>query len=130
MLLSNQQQITEQAKFTYSPLGKDLEKQTKAIENQGKKQIDALADLKPKEIKPKETKANEYSDYFLNGLPKIQESYEPINFREAHYNVKNLRIPSVSSSKFKGPMYIFKIIYKGGITLEDVEKEKIELKRI
>ena len=34
---SNQQQIIEQAKFTYSPLGKDFEKQIKAIEDQGKK---------------------------------------------------------------------------------------------
>ena len=35
MLPSNQQQITEQAKFTYSPLGKAFEKQTKTIEDQG-----------------------------------------------------------------------------------------------
>ena len=33
--------MTEQAKFTYSPLGKALEKQTKMIEDQGKKQIKA-----------------------------------------------------------------------------------------
>ena len=33
----NQEQIIEQAKFTYSPLGKAFEKQTKAIEDQGKK---------------------------------------------------------------------------------------------
>ena len=33
----NQQQIIEQAKFTYSPLGKAFEKQTKTIENQGTK---------------------------------------------------------------------------------------------
>ena len=53
ILPSNQQQIVEQAKFTYSPLGKAFEKQTKTIdEDQGKKQIDALADLKPKDIKP------------------------------------------------------------------------------
>ena len=32
----NQQQIIEQAKFTYSPLGKVFEKQTKTIEDQGK----------------------------------------------------------------------------------------------
>ena len=37
ILPSNQQQIIEQAKFTYSPLGKAFEKQTKAIEDQGKK---------------------------------------------------------------------------------------------
>ena len=37
ILPSNQQQIIEQAKFTYSPLGKDFEKQIKTIEDQGKK---------------------------------------------------------------------------------------------
>ena len=40
ILPSNQQQITEQAKFTYSPLEKAFEKQRKTIEDQGKKQID------------------------------------------------------------------------------------------
>ena len=32
----NQKQIIEQAKFTYSPLGKAFEKQIKTIEDQGK----------------------------------------------------------------------------------------------
>ena len=54
VLPSNQQQIIEQAKFVYGSLGKAFEKQTKTIENQGKKQIDALVDLKSKEIKPRE----------------------------------------------------------------------------
>ena len=49
ILPSNQQQIIEQAKFTYSPLGKAFEKQIKTIEDQGKKQVDALESLKPKE---------------------------------------------------------------------------------
>ena len=34
--------MIEQAKFTYSPLGKAFEKQTKKIEKQGEKQIKAL----------------------------------------------------------------------------------------
>ena len=34
ILPSNQQQIIEQAKFTYSPLGKAFEKQIKTIEDQ------------------------------------------------------------------------------------------------
>ena len=38
----NQQQIIEQAKFTYSP----LVKQTKTIEDQGEKQIKAIQDNK------------------------------------------------------------------------------------
>ena len=35
ILPSNQQQIIEQAKFTYSPLGKAFEEKIKTIENQG-----------------------------------------------------------------------------------------------
>ena len=37
ILPSNQQQITEQAKFTYSPVGQAFEKQIKTIEDQGQK---------------------------------------------------------------------------------------------
>ena len=55
ILPSNQHQIIEQAKFTYSPLGNAFEKQIKTIEDQGKKQVDALEKLKLKE----ETKATE-----------------------------------------------------------------------
>ena len=58
ILPSNQQQIIEQAKFTYSPLGKAFEKQIKTIEDQSKKQVDALENLKPKEeTKPIEEKS-------------------------------------------------------------------------
>ena len=117
ILPSNQQQIIEQAKFTYSPLGITFEKQTKTIEGQGKKQIDASANLKlKKKVKQRGTKPHEYGDYFLNGLAKIRESYEPVDFYDVTYNFKDLRIPSVSFSKFKGPLYIFKSIYKGDIT--------------
>ena len=110
-------------------MGKAFEKQIKTIEDQGKKQIDALVDLKPKEIKPRETKPNKYGDYFIDGLAKIRESYKPIDFNDLTYNFKDLRIPSVSFIKFRGPLYIFKSIYNGDTPLEDVEKEQIELKR-
>ena len=42
ILPSNQQQIIQQAKFNYSPLGKAIEKQRKTIEDQGEKQVDVL----------------------------------------------------------------------------------------
>ena len=42
ILPSNQQQIIEQAKFTYSPLGKAFQKQTKTVEDQGEKKIKAI----------------------------------------------------------------------------------------
>ena len=62
ILPSNQQQIIEQARFTYSDLGKAFEKQIKTIEDQGEKQVDALESLKPKEqTKPIEDKSNNKS---------------------------------------------------------------------
>ena len=51
ILPSSNQQIIEQTKFTYSPLGKAFEKQIKAIKDQGKKQVDALEKSKPEEQK-------------------------------------------------------------------------------
>ena len=42
ILPSNQQQIIQQAKFTYSPLGKAFKKQIKTIEDQGEKQVKAV----------------------------------------------------------------------------------------
>ena len=52
ILPSNQRQIIEQAKFTYSLLGKAFEKQIKTIEDQGQKQMKAIQDQgKVKKIK-------------------------------------------------------------------------------
>ena len=42
ILPSNQQQMIEQAKFTYSPLGKAFEKQIKTTEDEVKIQLEAL----------------------------------------------------------------------------------------
>ena len=63
ILPSNQQQINEQPKFTYSPLGKAFEKQTETTEDQTKiikdqkeqnketeKQLDKYDDIKKKTI--------------------------------------------------------------------------------
>ena len=62
ILSSNQQKIIEQAKFTYSALGKAFEKQIKTIEDQGEKQVEALKGLKSKEqTKPIEGKSNNQS---------------------------------------------------------------------
>ena len=46
ILPSNQQQILQKAKFTYSPLGKAFEKQIKTIEDQEKKQVKAIQNNK------------------------------------------------------------------------------------
>ena len=44
ILPSDQRRVIEQANFTYSPIGKVLEKQSKTIEDQDKKQIKAGED--------------------------------------------------------------------------------------
>ena len=49
ILPPNQQQIIEQAKFTYSPLGKVFGKQIKTIKVQGEKQAKALENLRDQE---------------------------------------------------------------------------------
>ena len=59
---SNRQEIIEQAKFIYSPLGKAFENQIKTIEDYGKKQVEVLENLKPKEeTKPIENRSNNQS---------------------------------------------------------------------
>ena len=42
MLLSDQNRTIEQLRFTYSALGNALEKRTKIIEDQPRKQVEAL----------------------------------------------------------------------------------------
>ena len=64
ILPSNQKQIIEQAKFTYSPFGKAFEKQTKTIEYQGEKQIKAIQDKSIEKIKKYPDYDNDYKkDY-------------------------------------------------------------------
>ena len=123
MQFSNQQQVIEQAKFTYSLLGKASEKQTKTIKYQGEKQADSLKVLKPKELKPKERKRVEYDNYFINRLAKIRDSTKTIVFNSLNYNFTGDSAP-ISFIGFKGPLHIFKSIYNGDIDLEDVEKDK------
>ena len=73
ILPSNQKQMIEQAKFTYSPLGKAFEKQIKTIEDQGEKQVKALGDLKSK---PK----------LIEGI--FPESYESVEIKNEVDRIK------------------------------------------
>ena len=79
ILPSNQQQIIEQARFTYSPLGKAFEKQTKAIEDQGQKQVEALNTLKSnnqltiENVIPKNAFNNDKAKKELDKTKKIEK---------------------------------------------------------
>ena len=72
ILPSNQQQIIEQAKFTYSPLGKAFQKQTKTIEDQGEKQTKAIQDKRP-------IKSIEKFTYDINDSPIVLKEKEIYN---------------------------------------------------
>ena len=49
-------------------------------------------------------------------MAKIRESSEPVDFYDLTYSFKDLRIPSISFSEFKGPLHTFKSIHNGNIT--------------
>ena len=72
ILPSNQKQIIEQAKFTYSPLGKAFEKQIKTIEDQGEKQIKAIQDQG-------QVKTIKKYDYDAEDTPFISKQKEIFN---------------------------------------------------
>ena len=74
--------IIEQAKFTYSPLGKAFEKQVKTIEDQKIKQFQALKSLKLEENKEdiKSTKGIFQKDIRTNEIKN--EIYEIRNWEE------------------------------------------------
>ena len=74
ILLSNQQQIIGNTKFTYSPLGKAFDKQIKTIEDQGKNQVDALNTLKS----DNKITIKKYT-YDLNDTPFISKQKEMFN---------------------------------------------------
>ena len=62
ILPSNQQQIIEQPKFTYSP----LEKRLKTIEDQGERQVPVFKDLKDLNLEDHQKQpANDYEDKWL-----------------------------------------------------------------
>ena len=134
ILPSNQQQITEQAKFTYSPLGKAFDEQIKTTEDQGKKQVDALKDLKLK----KQTKAITYKSGDDDNAPISKEIYDEIlegrmdkilkmsrktNYSNLVYDFKG-PTSSINFAIFGGPMYTYIQLKNGEKTLQQVEEEQ------
>ena len=128
ILPSNKQQIIEQAKCKYSPLGKAIEEQTKIIQDKGKKQIEALENLKLKEITQDKTKPIEYSNYFISELLKIRDSIEPVDFNNFIYYYKGSNEP-INFSEYNAMMNIVKSIHSGDKTLEDIEQEQNKFKK-
>ena len=97
ILPSNQQQIIQQAKFNYSPLGKVFEKQIKTIKDQGNKQVKAIQDnhqlvninkdydYKNKLLFSKEREI--FKDIYNKRLDKIEEMNNKIDYDDPEYVV-------------------------------------------
>ena len=80
--------MIHQAKFTYSPLGKGLEKQTKTIGDKGKKQIDTLKLLKPdaQQLTIKdEIPEDQLSDEATNEIEEIKEIEKMVKGEKLFY---------------------------------------------
>ena len=138
ILSSNQQQIIEQAKFTYSPLEKAFEKQTKTIEDQGEKQIKAiqnkdfnksiekakydsdgdLAILRQKEI---------YNEITEEKKTEIEKLDKTVNREELLYKYKD-NTSDVDFREYYGTIDLLNKIKDGDISLKQVINDQYELK--
>ena len=136
ILPSNQQQIIEQAKFTYSALGKAFEKQTKTIEDQGEKQIKAIQDNKEQSVNnydyKKElllSKEREiFKDNYNKKLDEIEEMNKKVNYNDLKYEVIS------SGEEFEldnteDPFAFLNDIKKGKILLQKAKNIQKEYKK-
>ena len=125
----NQQQIIDQAKFTYSPSGKAFEKQIKTIEDQGKKQVDALENLKDTN-KQVVNINDDYEDKLLHSkeqeifrkiynkrLDKIEELTKKIDDNNLVFTILSTG-ETIDFTRKNNPLTLLKKIRNGKITLE------------
>ena len=134
---SNQQQIIEQAKFTYSPLGKAFEKKIKTIEDQGEKQIKAIHDQGRVKTIKKYASDNEDSTWISRQkeifneladkrLNEINELDKKVNLEDLIYRYQ-CNTPNEEFNKYDNALDLIDKIRNGKIKLAEV-KNKIILK--
>ena len=131
ILPSNQQQIIQQAKFNYSPLGKALEKQIKTIEDQGKKEVKAIQDnkqivnkdgaYKDKLLLSREREI--FKDIYNKRLDKIEELNNKIDYNNLNYVVAGTS-GKYSFDDLDDPLTFLNNIKKGEISMEKAIKQQ------
>ena len=93
VLPSNQQQIIQQAKFNYSPLGKAIEKQIKTIKDQGEKQVVALESFKTSDKKLSPIKGlisiKNLNPEIIKEIEKIEEIEKKVDRNKMVYKGAN-----------------------------------------
>ena len=129
ILPSNQQQIIQQAKFNYSPLGKAIEKQRKTIEDQGEKQVEAIQDnkqlvninkddYKDKLLLSKERKI--FKDISNKELNKIEEMNNKIDYDDLEYVILSKDMEYNFSTQ-KDRISLLKAIKDGDLTVKEAK---------
>ena len=131
ILPSSNQQIIEQARFTYSPLGKAFEKQIETIKDQGKKQVDALNTLKSDNNKKIEIKNEDIipesaftSDEAKEELNKILKIEKNVDREKLVYDAGKHKD---DFRKFNTIRTFGEDIYNGRITLEEADEDQSDL---
>ena len=139
ILASNQQQIIEQAKFSYSPLGKAFEKQTETIEDQGEKQIKAIQDNKEQSVNINNDDAYKnklllskereiFKDVYNKRLDKVEELNKKIDYNDLKYNVIS-NGEEFNFDKLKDPIVFLNDIKKNKTSLEEAKNIQQEYKK-
>ena len=127
---SNQRQIIEQAKFTYSPLGKAFEKQIKTIENQGEKQIKAIQDNKKQLTNTQEVTIqniipeNIFNDEAKKEIDKISEIEKTVDREKLVYRASEY---TYSFQNFRTIRTFGRDIYNGEITIKEADEDQSSL---
>ena len=121
----------EQAKFTYSPLEKAFEKQMKTIEDQGKKQVDALENLKSEEeTKPTEDKFNNQSKatIIFNELINkrkvlMKELYDSVDYNDLKFEYVG-PTNDVSFYEYKDSKELFNVVKNNEIKFSEIKNKQ------
>ena len=140
ILPSTQQQIIEQTKFTYSPLGKAFDKQIKTIEDQGRKQVDALNTLKsdnkitigkythdPKDTPSISRQKEIFNKLIDERLEKITDLDETVNRDDLIYRCKG-KVADKKFDEFDNALDIISKTQEGKKDLADVKNSQQDFK--
>ena len=103
-------------------MGKAFEKQIKTIEDQGKKQVDALKAIKDGSNNKSTITKEIYDEILEERMDEILKMSREINYSNLVYNFKG-PIPSINFAIFGGPMYTYNQLKNGEKTLQQVEEE-------
>ena len=124
ILLVIQQQIIEQARFTYSPLGKALEKQVNAIKDHGEKQTETLRSIKKLSVIdaiPNSVFAIDEAGKELNKIKEIEKNVDREKlFYKSNKNTYNFK-------EFQTIRTFGEDFYNGEISLDEADEYQSDL---